>query len=205
MTRRRRLTPEEQDLWRRVARRAEPLAKSARNVSPELPSRKSEPSPKTTPPRVAPPALPDDFTLGARSGSQPFSHDLDRELSDRLRAAPLRMDAKTHRRMKRGVMKPEARIDLHGMTLAQAHPALIWFITSSRAAGKRLVLVITGKGKPSHYDDDPVPTPRGVLRRQVPHWLNAAPLSQAVQQVRPAHISHGGDGAFYVYLRKPGR
>ncbi|AVO37836.1 Smr/MutS family protein [Pukyongiella litopenaei] len=203
MTRRRRLTPEEHDLWRKVARQAEPLAKPARTASPAPPPRKPDPSPEPVTP--APPAIPDGFTLGARAGSQPFSNDLDRELSDRLRVAPLRMDAKTHRRMKRGAMKPEARIDLHGMTLAQAHPALIWFITSSRAAGKRLVLVITGKGKPARHDDDPIPSPRGVLRRQVPHWLTAAPLSQAVQQVRPAHVSHGGDGAFYVYLRKPGR
>ena len=43
---------------------------------------------------------------------------------------------------------------------------------------------------------------RGVLKRQVPHWLQMSPLSHAVQQVSPAHIRHGGDGALYVYLRR---
>ena len=82
-----------------------------------------------------------------------------------------------------------------------AHPALVRFILRAQSDGKRLVLVITGKGRPG---DEAVlyPTPRGILRRQVPHWLDIPPLAQAVLQVTPAHIRHGGDGAFYVYLKR---
>ncbi len=57
------------------------------------------------------------------------------------------MDRKSFGKLKRGKLPPEARIDLHGMTLDQAHPALTRFILDSHAKQRRLVLVITGKGK----------------------------------------------------------
>jgi DNA-nicking Smr family endonuclease len=65
----------------------------------------------------------------------------------------------------------------------------------------RLVLVITGKGKPAP-DHGPIPTRTGVLRHQVPHWLRMAPLGPAVLQVTESHLKHGGGGAYYVYLRR---
>ncbi|MDY6859138.1 MAG: Smr/MutS family protein [Pseudomonadota bacterium] len=103
--------------------------------------------------------------------------------------------------MKRGKLSPEARIDLHGMTVAQAHPALTSFILRAHADGKRLVLVITGKGKRAE-DDGPIPVRRGVLKHQVPHWLTSPPLGSAVLQITPAHAKHGGTGAYYVYLKR---
>lgn len=103
--------------------------------------------------------------------------------------------------MKRGKLKPESRIDLHGMRLDQAHGALVRFVLSSQASGRRLVLVITGKGK-TREEPGPIPTPRGVLKHQVPQWLSLPPLAQAVLQVTPAHQRHGGEGAYYVYLRR---
>ena len=111
------------------------------------------------------------------------------------------MSKKTHGRMMRGKMRPEGRIDLHGMTLAEAHPALTGFIMSSHAAQKRLVLVITGKGR-AREDEGPIPVRRGILRHHVPQWLAARPLSGLILEVRPAHPRHGGEGAFYVYLRR---
>ena len=111
------------------------------------------------------------------------------------------MDAKAFGKMKRGKLVPEGRIDLHGMTLDQAHPALNRFIMTSFSRGLRLVLVITGKG--SREDPyDPMPRRRGVLKTQVPLWLKLPPLAQVVLQVTPAHIRHGGEGAYYVYLRR---
>ena len=77
----------------------------------------------------------------------------------------------------------------------------IAFFLSAQASGKRLVLVVTGKGK-DRDEPGPIPTPRGVLRHQVPQWLMLSPLAQAVLQVTPAHVSHGGAGAYYVYLRR---
>ena len=117
-------------------------------------------------------------------------------------AAPLRMDAKAFGRMTRGKLAPEARIDLHGMTLAQAQPALTRFIMEMHATGARLVLVITGKGRVGD-DGGPIPRQMGALRHEAPLWLSRAPLGPLVLQVVPAHQRHGGSGAYYVYLRRP--
>ena len=90
-------------------------------------------------------------------------------------------------------------MDLHGMTVAEAHPALTRFILASFATGRRLVLVITGKGRGSGGEWN---SSQGVLRRQVPEWLSGPPLGTVVQEVLPAHRSHGGAGALYVILRR---
>ena len=111
------------------------------------------------------------------------------------------MDKKSFTRLKRGKVKPEARLDLHGLTLDRAHPALSRFILSAQKSGKRLVLVITGKGR-DRDDGGPIPVRTGILRHHVPQWLSSPPLSSAVLQVTQSHISHGGEGAFYVYLRR---
>ena len=111
------------------------------------------------------------------------------------------MDAGTHAKMTRGKLVPEARIDLHGMTLAEAHPELIRFILNAQSQGLRLVLVITGKGK-RRDDSGPIPQRMGALRHQVPHWLHLPPLGPAVLQISEAHLKHGGSGAYYVYLRR---
>lgn len=111
-----------------------------------------------------------------------------------------KIDQKTFGRLKRGQIAPEARIDLHGMTVADAHSALAEFIFRTQAKGLRLVLVITGRGNPN--DVGLMPIERGVLRRQVPEWLRLAPLGPLVMDITPAHRKHGGDGALYVYLRR---
>ncbi|MEM8787038.1 MAG: Smr/MutS family protein [Pseudomonadota bacterium] len=118
---------------------------------------------------------------------------------DALRAAAPAMDARVLQRLRKGKLKPEARLDLHGMTLDRAHPALTQFILSAQAQGRRLVLVITGKGRAAQ--DAPAHR-RGILRNAVPGWLGQAPLRAAVMQVVPAHDRHGGGGAYYVYLRR---
>jgi DNA-nicking Smr family endonuclease len=105
--------------------------------------------------------------------------------------------------MKRGKLPPEARLDLHGKRLETAQTDLVRFILTAQARGLRLVLVITGKGRSAAADDlGPIPRPRGLLRHQVPDWLRMPPLAQAVLQIETAHVSHGGEGAYYVYLRR---
>jgi len=188
---RRRLTPDEIALWHQVAERTERL-------HPQKPL--SAPLPKPKPKKLPLPRV-ERFTLGQASARKPLAHDLKPALVDHLLAAPLQMDRKAFGRMKRGKLRPEARIDLHGMIQSRAHPVLVQFILSAQASGKRLVLVITGKGKPTDQPG-PIPVPHGVLRHQVPHWLSIPPCAQAVLQISPAHISHGGGGALYVYLRR---
>lgn len=100
------------------------------------------------------------------------------------------LDRATETRLKKGKRAPDARLDLHGMTAAAAHSALIGFIERSRVTGKRCVLIITGKGG------------IGVLRRDTPLWLAAPPLAHQIVNVTPAHARHGGGGALYVYLKR---
>ncbi len=197
MMARRKLTQDELALWRKVADQAERLhPKRAEPAPPPRATLKPKPKPPAEPPRFEP------FRLGQAAKPPGGRHDLKPTLSQQMSTARVLMDRKAFTRMKRGKLKPEARLDLHGMRLDRAHPALIHFILSAQAAGRRLVLVITGKGKRGD-DSGPIPTPRGVLKHQVPQWLAMPPLAQAVMQVTPAHISHGGEGAYYVYLRKP--
>lgn len=114
---------------------------------------------------------------------------------------PPAMDHKAWRKMKGGKLAPEARLDLHGHTLAQAQPRLTGFIMQSVGNGHRLVLVITGKGR-GDLNGSPFPVRQGALRRAVPHWLQSPPLRSLILQVTEAHRRHGGEGALYVYLRR---
>ena len=113
----------------------------------------------------------------------------------------LAMERRRYRRMVRGKLEPEAVLDLHGMTVDFAYPKLRSFLQFGYSDNKRLVLVITGKGRQID-DDGPMPTRRGVLRQMVPEWLDQPQLRRIVQQWHPAHRTHGGTGAYYVYLRK---
>lgn len=192
---RRRLSPEERDLWQRYSRTAEPLAREGR---PPAPVQMSAPVPLPSPqdPRGI-----DPFEVGQRARSRMATHDLAPHVRDQVAAAPLRMDAKAHKRMKSGKLRPEGKLDLHGLTLAVAQPELTRFLLGAHVDGKRLVLVVTGKGK-LKPGDGVMPNRLGVLKHQVPMWLAMPPLSAIVLQVAEAHRSHGGSGAYYVYLRR---
>jgi DNA-nicking Smr family endonuclease len=187
MSRRRPLHPDEQALWQAVARTATPMhAPIFRRKSPEVMAEFPATPAKQQTPSIAP------FRMGEKPSTP------------KPQTAPppaLQMDAKAFGKMTRGKLSPEARIDLHGMTLSEAHPELIRFILNAHSATLRLVLVITGKGKPGE-DIGPIPRRTGVLRQQLPHWLRQPPLSSAILQVTEAHLRHGGSGAFYVYLRR---
>lgn len=187
MSKRRRLSDAEKALWDQVKARAKPMH----------PARPAEKLPKPSPKQPEPqqPAI-KPFRMGTTAMTPSETHARPSPISDRLAAQPVEMDRKAFTRLKRGKLKPEGRIDLHGMTLDRAHPALRDFTIDAHAAGKRLVLVITGKGNAQAFEG------RGVLKRQVPHWLRSPPLAHLVMEVREAHIRHGGGGAYYVYLRR---
>lgn len=194
MRRPRHLSPEERALWDLVTRRDKP-------VRPAPDSRPQTEPPLLPPPPLSPRPVPLNLFQIGQTADHRRHHDLLPGLAERLARAPVQMDTKAFGKLKRGKLLPEGRIDLHGMTLAQAHPTLTGFILSAHAAGKRLVLVITGKGK-IRDDFAPMPARQGILRHQVPQWLAMAPLGGLVMQIAPAHVSHGGEGAYYVYLRR---
>jgi DNA-nicking Smr family endonuclease len=205
MTRRGKKTLSEEDrsLWDEVKKTAIPLHTDAKPLAPQDVIRAT---PKPIAPTKSTKTLKQqiqEFTLGSKAKKTAPRHNLMPSISDQIMQVPLQMDRKKYGKMRRGKLAPEARIDLHGMTMAQAHPALTHFIISSHARGLRLVLVITGKGK-DRDDGGPIPTRIGVLKNQTPHWLRSAPLKLLVMQVTEAHLSHGGSGAYYVYLRRSG-
>lgn len=195
------LSDEDQALWAQVARSITPMAENQRRrIESPPPAPKPPPAAAAEPP--APRPLPTGFGVGRTAPPAPVHVARVLSPSERLAEQPLRMDARTHRSLTRGKLRPDARLDLHGMTLAVAKTQLAAFILRSQAAGHRLVLVITGKGERGGDDRGPLPIRAGALRHEVPHWLAMAPLSQAVLQVVPAHIRHGGGGACYVWLRR---
>ena len=104
---------------------------------------------------------------------------------------------KEKQKLARGHAAVDARIDLHGMTQAEAYAALRRLLHRSQANGAKFVLVITGKGVPNALRSD-----RGVLRRQVPLWLALPEFRRYVLGFDAADTRHGGEGALYVRLRK---
>lgn len=117
-----------------------------------------------------------------------------------LRSAPLPkaspvpqgFDRTTETKLKKGKLPIEGKIDLHGMTQEEAHRALSRFITAALRAEKRTLLIITGKGKVGG----------GVLRRMLPLWLEEPAFRSHVLALTPSQPKDGGDGAFYLRLRK---
>lgn len=200
----RRLSEEDRAVWDRVARSARRLHNQLHGAVPEVPV--AEPMAAAATPEV-PRTSPAPRTLrphGKPGRPEPSVRlDLALPLDQALAAAPIRMDAGVHRRLARGQLVPEARIDLHGMTREQARQALTGFLMSAHARGVRLVLAITGKGGRA-VDDDLAPLIRrpGAIRHDLPHWLSSPPLRPLVLDLRPAHRTHGGTGAFYIYLRR---
>jgi DNA-nicking Smr family endonuclease len=109
----------------------------------------------------------------------PFDRDIDRALS-------------------RGKRSPEAKLDLHGMTLSAAERAVAEFLAQSGEQGRRIVLIVTGKGL--RLEGGRVLG--GRIRAEFLGWLDRAENRTRVAGVRAAHPRHGGSGAFYVLLRR---
>jgi len=174
---------EDAALWGQIAGTVKPLKRRVAPPSPGKPAGNAKPAaeaPVKTPARSAkqrPPAParapPTPLAPGAASG----------------------LDKRTAQRLRRGQIGIEGRIDLHGMTQAEAYRNLSDFLKSSAAAGRRCVLVITGKGMRGGAGS-------GVLRSEFPRWLNEAALRPLIIGFTVAQPKDGGGGAFYVYLRR---
>jgi len=120
------------------------------------------------------------------------------------------LDKRTRQRLVRGQIAIDARLDLHGYGVEEAHVRLRGFLTQARRQGLRTVLVITGKGGSSTlarhtlhgYEYHHAPERSGRLRQLLPQWLAEAGLAEHVAGWQPAHPRHGGGGAFYIRLRR---
>ena len=113
-------------------------------------------------------------------------------------ASPVEIDRQSFRKIKTGRVMIEDSLDLHGMRQDSAHRALEGFLDHAIHRGYALVLVVTGKGERIYAPG----TSSGILRKNVPIWLSEGRLSSLVVSFRTAALNHGGEGAYYVRLRK---
>jgi DNA-nicking Smr family endonuclease len=173
-------SPEELALWQAAMREAKPLKRSR-------PTAKKTVTPQPTPSEAAPPAKPKRAVAPSPPPPPPKPPQL----------APGRIagvDKRLAERLKRGQLAIEAMLDLHGLTQEEAHRQLDGFLAHSARAGRRCVLIITGKGLWRSES--------GILREMVPRWLNEPPNRARVLAIAHAQPRHGGMGALYVLLKR---
>jgi DNA-nicking Smr family endonuclease len=186
---RRRLTADEEHVWSVVVRSIKPLrhakkiASGAKHVAKHLAGRS-----KVAGPDAARPAKKKVAADQPAAVLRP---------SPIATPTPISIARREKQQLARGRAAIDARIDLHGMTQAQAHGALLRFLHRAQASGAKFVLVITGKGAPNAPRGE-----RGVLRQQVPLWLSLPEFRACVLGYDLAHVAHGGEGALYVRLRR---
>ncbi|HPF46392.1 MAG: Smr/MutS family protein [Alphaproteobacteria bacterium] len=116
-------------------------------------------------------------------------------------------DSNWGKKLKQGKVRPDATIDLHGLTCVEAHERLLRYLEKAQNNNKRVVLIITGKGGPKNkayeeirYND--FENSRGVLRREVPMWLSGGAMRNMIISFQEARQADGGNGALYVVLKR---
>jgi len=172
------LTREDSEIWRRITRTAKPLLSNKKNFADLLFNQ----------PKAETPAAPRKIEM-LRDGTAPV-YQTDTPLKPAFSANLL--DIKTTRKISKGKITIDGRIDLHGLIQHDAHARLYDYLENSYHTGKRIILVITGKGNLGH----------GILRENVPLWLSQAAFRPFVSAYSESHTPHGGSGALYVRLRR---
>ncbi|MCW1383078.1 Smr/MutS family protein [Novosphingobium sp. KCTC 2891] len=183
------LSPEEAELWRKVADTVTPLHPRPRAASVVVAAAPVAASPAALaakkPKGRVPPALP--VAAPPAVPTRPLTaHGL---------------DASWDRKLARGALMPDLTIDLHGMNLDMAHARLVGGIGQALAMGARVILLIAGKHRPHGHHDERGER-RGAIRAKLLDWLAHSPHAGAIAAVRPAQPRHGGSGAVYIVLRK---
>jgi DNA-nicking Smr family endonuclease len=193
VTRRRRtrhLTGEEIALWRHVTQdvtAAKEGANRQRAAEPDAaPRTKEAPAVSTAAPSAPAPTR--------RYEVAPYTPPAQTPRAKTQHPALHPLERPVRKRLSRGRLAVDAKIDLHGLRQDEAHHALRHFLWTQQSAGARIVIVVTGKGLTGGET--------GVLRRMAPHWLAAPEWRRFVSGFEPAGRAHGGDGAFYVRLRR---
>ena len=126
---------------------------------------------------------------------------VNRKFLNNYQLQDIRIDKNKLSLLKRGRIKPEKILDLHGLTSVEAKTKAIEFTKINFNMGLRLLLIITGKGKIKINDLNREGLKTGVLRKSLKSWLYESDLRPYILGIVSSHISHGGEGAFYVYLK----
>ncbi|MEX2298849.1 MAG: Smr/MutS family protein [Dongiaceae bacterium] len=191
---RRKPDPDDLALWQAATREAKPIKRrpGLRKSATEPAKPTSATAPKTT--AASAPAKPAKPPVPKRAVARPAA-----PAPKKNEAPPLErgqspgVDKRQAERLKRGRTPIDARLDLHGMTQDVAHRRLTSFIENAVATDSRAVLVVTGKG---------LKEGSGIIRAQVPRWLNEPQLRPHILTYEYAQPKDGGMGALYILLRK---
>lgn len=188
---RRRLSDEEVILWHRVGRTVTPL-RDRPLVSPAVIEDAEREFREAMDGKRTVTKIPQETDIRS-----PFPHDRSPPAPNPKPRVEPHIDRPTTRKLAKGRIAIDAKIDLHAMTQDLAYDRLYAFIADQRSRGARHVLVVTGKGRSLGSE--------GVLKRMVPVWLNSARFAGLVSGYSSASRHHGGEGAIYVRLRKLAR
>ena len=183
--------PHDFHLWTTVAATVEPLRRKGllKMGAGTLPVPEADPEPLVKPaPRPLKPAKPFLPPYQAPASGTPV--------------AERAVDPAIHKKVRRGRIEIDGKIDLHGMTQTEARDTLRRYLGARAARGDRTILVITGKGAKTDNDYIAAMTERGILRTMLPIWLSEPGLSHLVSGWSVAARGHGGEGAWYVRLRR---
>lgn len=179
--------PDDLDFWRRALAGVEPLKRKRRrpHATPAFVPNHGQNAPRTLQQKNLRPRWTTlDYTAPPLRATNALAPE----------AALPALDARSKKHIRKGRLPIDATLDLHGLREAEAHRAVVRFLESAQAQGAKTVLIITGKGKPG------MP---GVLRKNLLHWLAAEQaLKKQIQSVSESAPNHGGEGAFYVMLRR---
>lgn len=177
------LNPEDRILWAKIARSTRPMPGRMQDLiafEQELESAKEQ---EAAPLARAPVGPNEDYqTAASRTAPVRQHHPLERPVK---------------RKLSRGHLALEARIDLHGLIQSEAHGMLLDFLIRAHERGLRHVLVITGKGSSLGSE--------GALKRAVPLWFSLPEFRFLISSYEPAARQHGGEGAMYVRLSRQGQ
>ena len=160
------LTSEDHAIWNRVTRTVTPSPRRAQKLDHATPTR-----------------LAADKGPFMRVTPQPSYHKA---------KTPKTLEPSGDKRVRRGRVQIDRRVDLHDMTRDQARPALFNLVRTAYGRDEKCLLVITGKGLRLN----------GVLRQNFPAWINSDEIRPLIASYAQAHIRHGGTGAWYVFLKR---
>ncbi len=179
MVKKRQLTPEEKRLWKLITRQTKPLSFSSVDEEEEEEVSENKEAPRSKVKIKAQPA----------PANQPKPASAKPKTNIKKQGDYSGIDKNTAESFRKGKEPIDAKLDLHGMTQEKAHNALVAFIEKQVRLESRRLLVITGKGS-------------GILRSALPRWLAEPGLNKSILAFDVAKAKHGGDGAYYILLKR---
>ena len=185
---RRRLSPEEKALWQKLTQTVTPL-------------RRAKPPPDEPVEAPLPMKPADEAPAGRRvKGRVPPMRPAAPPPPQPAPGPAAMLDGSWEKRIRSGQLTPDISVDLHGLNLAAAHLRLERLLDEAMWNGWRVLLVITGKPRPTSLPGDT--RRRGAIRAEIGDWLARSAHASHVASVRRAHPRHGGEGALYIILRR---